>query len=608
MKQRVTHKDFTGQAQYEGILSSLGDPVTVQDRNFRIIYQNTAMKQLMGDVVGSHCYRAYEENSQICPDCPVAACFVDGGVHSAERTIRINGEKRIFENIASPLKNETGEVYAAVEVIRDITVRTKTEGRLLRFTNMYAALSHTNKAIIESENREAMFTRVCCAAVEFGKFSLAVIGLTDHEGVVRAVAHYGVAADYLDHLVVHADARREEGRGPTGRAIREGKPCICNDFHRDPSTTPWRVAALQNGIRASAAFPLTLHGEVVGAMKVYSDQAGFFDAEIVKLLTEMAANISFGLKNFSREEQRRQSEEALRYSEEQLQCVMKGSNDGYCDWHIPTSTVRMNARYFEMLGYLPGEIALTPIAIKRLIHPEDWNMADRFFDEELLSNHPSFEIAVRMRTKNGEWKWILYRGRVVERNEDGLTTRVAGTCTDITEKKMMEDQLRYANTHDQLTGLYNRAFFDAELARIKVGRTFPVSIVSADVDGLKEVNDNFGHIEGDRLIQLAAQAMKGSFRADDVVARMGGDEFAVILANADANVVKEAVKRVIACQAEINQGMKDYSLSISIGSATADSSEQLNEALRQADSRMYYYKFRRKSCQQDIRTLSLFAE
>lgn len=587
-------------ARYEEILASIGDAVTVQDRDFRIIYQNPAMKQLFGNCVGCICYTVYEKNAAVCPDCPVTACFIDGAVHSVERTIMVNGEQRIFANTSSPLRNEVGEIYAAVEVIRDITLRSNTEARLKRFMNMYAALSHTNKAIIESDNREEMFHRVCSAAVEFGKFPLAVIGLTDPEGVVRAVAHCGAAADYLDNLVVHADARREEGRGPTGRAIREGIPYICNDFHSDPITTPWRVAALQHGIRASAAFPLIFRGGVVGAMKVYSDQAGFFDTEIVELLTEMAANISFGLRNFSLEDQRRQSEEALRNSEEQLKLVMEGSNDGYCDWHIPSSTVRMSSRYIEMLGYLPGEIEQTPQAIKRLVHPEDWPLADTFIDEELVSRQPSFEIEVRMMAKGGAWKWILYRGKVVERNEKGLTIRVAGTCTDVTEKKMFEEQLRYASTHDQLTGLYNRAFFDAEFDRVKAGRNFPISIVSADVDGLKAVNDNFGHLAGDRLIQLAAQAMKVSFRADDVVARIGGDEFAVILANADATVVKEAVKRVIACQAKMSEGLADYTLSISIGSATAERGDQLDEALREADSRMYYYKFRRKSSQQSV--------
>lgn len=595
MKRREIAPNAFAQGHCEEILSSIGDAVTVQDRSFRIIYQNPPMQQILGNRVGSICHIAYEKNPGICPGCPVAASFEDGAVHKSVRTVLIDNEPRYFENTASPLRNERGDVYAAIEVVRDISLHKNTEERLRRFRNMYAALSHANKAILESASRAELFDLVCTAVVELGKFPLAVIGLTDPEGVVRAAAHCGAAAHYLDNLVVHADARSEEGRGPTGRAIREGIPYICNDFHNDPITTPWRVSALYHGIRASAAFPLSLQEEVIGALKVYSDQAGFFDSEIVELLTEMAANIAFGLRNFKLEEQRSQSDEALRSNEKRLKLVLEGSNDGYCDWDIPSATVWMSDRYVEMLGYQPGEIERTPKAIKQLVHPEDWPLADRFIDEDLVGRHPSFDIEVRMMTKSGAWKWVLYRGKVVERDSQGMTTRVAGTCTDITEKKMFEEQLRYASTHDQLTGLYNRTYFDAEFDRVKAGRNFPVSLVSADLDGLKAVNDRFGHVEGDRLLRLAAQTLKLSFRAEDVVARVGGDEFAVILPLADEDVVKRAVKRVLACQAEMNTGLTDYGLSISIGTATADSAEQLGEALKEADSRMYYYKFRRKS-------------
>lgn len=579
----------------EEILSAMSDAVTVQDRDFRIIYQNRAMKELFGGCTGKACYSVYEQKAGISPDCPVAACYRDGAVHTAERSIIVNGVPRLFDNTASPLRDANGEIHAAVEVLRDVTPRKQIEDRLTRFMNLYAALSHTNKAIMESVSREEMFNRISRAAVEYGKFSLAVIGLIDREGVVRSVAHFGEASRYLDSLVVHADARREEGRGPTGRAIREGVPYICNDFHRDPITTPWRISALEQGICASAAFPLKLQGAVVGAFKVYSDHAGYFDTEIVDLLTEMAANITFGLENFLREEQRIKSVEDLRSSEEQLKLVLEGSNDGFCDWHIPSSTVRMSARYLDMLGYAADELDTTPETIKRLVHPDDWHRVDAFIDDELARRHPAFEIEVRMLTKPGDVKWILYRGKVVERDENGMTIRVAGTCTDITEKKLYEEQLRYTSTHDQLTGLYNRAYFDAEFGRARVGRNYPVSIVIADVDGLKLVNDSFGHVAGDQLIQMAARALKESFRADDIVARIGGDEFGVILPNADAVVVKEAVKRVIACQSDISRDLDCIELSISIGSATADNAEQLNEALKQADSRMYYYKFRRKS-------------
>lgn len=595
MKQLHKQGSSLTQTDYQAILSALDDAVSVQDRNGRIIYQNPAYMQLLGVKSSSNPFTDDEEATTIDFDSQSAAVCMSGNIYSRERTLRISGKLHVFEIRTTPLRDESGHIYAAVESIRDISSHKQTEDQLTRYMNMYAALSHTNKAIMESSSRKVMFDRVCEAAVEFGKFSLSVIGLTDQDGTVRSVAHCGMASRYLDTLVVHSDAGREEGRGPTGKAIQEDKPYICNDFHNDPTTSPWRIAALKHGILSSAAFPLKVQGKVIGALKIYSDHAGYFDEEIVNLLGEMAANISFGLANFMHEDQRRNSQKALRYSEEQLKLVLEGSNDGFIDWHIPSSTVQMSARYLEMLGYTHDELLPKPATIKKLVHPDDWQRVEKLLNEELVRSHPAFETEARMLTKMGTWRWILYRGKVVEWDEHGMTTRVAGTCTDITEKKMYEEQLRYASTHDQLTGLYNRAYFDAEFARVKVGRNFPVSIVVADVDGLKLVNDHFGHAEGDRLIQMTAKALKESFRADDVVARIGGDEFAVILPNANIEAVKESIKRVLAFQQKLGKDLENGVLSISIGSATATSSKQLNDALKLADSQMYHYKSIRKS-------------
>jgi diguanylate cyclase (GGDEF)-like protein/PAS domain S-box-containing protein len=314
----------------------------------------------------------------------------------------------------------------------------------------------------------------------------------------------------------------------------------------------------------------------------------------VELLLEMSTNISFALDNFTREERRRIAEDALRNSEEQLKLVFEGSSDGFCDWRIDQRIVKLSPRFGQMLGYQPNELEQAPETVKHLVHPEDWPRAEKFLDDELMSKHPAFEIEVRMRDKSGEWKWIRHRGKVVEWDINGFAARVAGTVTDITDKIQYVEQLRFANTHDQLTGLFNRSFFDAEIDRMKSSRHYPVSVVMADIDGLKLVNDSFGHAAGDSLIKRAAQALRESFRGEDMVARIGGDEFAAILPAADEQVVKEAIKRVLACQEEFSRTDGEHTLSISLGSATAKNADQLGEALRLADSRMYYYKKRKQ--------------
>ncbi len=166
---------------------------------------------------------------------------------------------------------------------------------------------------------------------------------------------------------------------------------------------------------------------------------------------------------------------------------------------------------------------------------------------------------------------------------------VVGAFLDISERKRAEMKLRYLSTHDMLTGIYNRAYFDEELDRLKKGRKFPVSIVMADVDRLKEANDRLGHAAGDELLKHAAEVFKNAFRREDVAARIGGDEFAALLPNTDEAALVEAMERLHQQLVQSNQEhyRLPLPLSLSIGAATAHNGEELMNAWRKADQRMY---------------------
>lgn len=158
------------------------------------------------------------------------------------------------------------------------------------------------------------------------------------------------------------------------------------------------------------------------------------------------------------------------------------------------------------------------------------------------------------------------------------------------------NELLHMSTHDGLTGLHNRAYFDTEMDRIVKGRGYPVSIIVADVNGLKQANDVQGHGAGDKLLRQAAKVLRSTFRGEDVVARIGGDEFAVIMPKSSEPVALASVER-IRRQIVEQQEENSIPLSLAIGVAEAATPDDLQNAFRLADKKMYEDKRRQKSLQ-----------
>lgn len=178
---------------------------------------------------------------------------------------------------------------------------------------------------------------------------------------------------------------------------------------------------------------------------------------------------------------------------------------------------------------------------------------------------------------------------------DGNLVGAVHVARDVTKRREMEDRLRYLSTHDELTQLFNRAFFEAELENLRQGRISPISIVIADLDGLKMVNDKYGHDHGDALIKAAAGLLREAFRGGDTIVRLGGDEFAVLLKGVDEELMDTIMGRARKLLSS-GDSCSEHGLSIqfSLGCATTHMPAHLHEAIREADLAMYQDKKKRK--------------
>ncbi|MEX2616700.1 MAG: EAL domain-containing protein [Alphaproteobacteria bacterium] len=286
----------------------------------------------------------------------------------------------------------------------------------------------------------------------------------------------------------------------------------------------------------------------------------------------------------------------IRESEERYALAALGANDGLWDWNLDDGTIYLSPRWRSMLGLEENDLKNSPEEWLSRIHPDDVVAFCEGFDAHLDGTSSQFEHEFRMRHANGEYRWMQARGLAV-RQADGKVYRMAGSQSDITDRKLAEERLMHGALHDPLTSLPNRALMldrlGQALSRMERNDDLNFALAILDIDRFMLVNESLGHVVGDELLVSLSRRMEAEIGTGNTLARLGGDEFAILMENPDTLVdIKGYVKRlqeVIAKPFELLG--KDVYVSASFGIVPGDSSyTRASDMLRDADLAMYRAK------------------
>lgn len=253
--------------------------------------------------------------------------------------------------------------------------------------------------------------------------------------------------------------------------------------------------------------------------------------------------------------------------------------------------INANQAIEYMLGYQAED--LKALNLSDITLPDDQEIDAEMHQDVIDGKRIYYQVEKRYVRNDGILFWGMVTVSVVW-DETG-TPSLIYMVEDISARKSAEMQMQKASTHDAMTGLYNRAHFDREFNSLQFSMRMPVSIIVIDVDGLKQLNDTKGHEAGDRLIVSVAAILRESFRGDDIAARVGGDEFSVLLPETNEEGLHIVMERLLKYKSRFNEAAgTGGQVEFSVGAATAFKGEDIPKALKLADERMYADKVMRK--------------
>ena len=435
-EERITSSEHKFRALVENSI----DAIALLDEQGRIIYQSVSSEKVTGYSVSELLEKESvivhpEDKSRM--QMLFANTIQNPGVPQFSRH-RIDHKEKGWIEVEGTLTNmlHDKDVQAIVTNFRDVTERIQAEQKIINVNRLYSFISQINQAIVHSSSEKEVLREACRIAVQFGHFKMAWVGMLDiQKGTLNLVEENNI---HPDDLKLFENVAYDKN-GPTAQVLQTGKYYICNDIANAPDLDYWKPFVAARNIGSTMMLPIKKRGEIIGTFNLYAQERDLFNEDEIKLLQEVAGDISFAIDVFEKEHRRKEAEEKLRQNEFRLNEAQEIAHVGNWEIDLITNTHLWSQEAQRIIGFVSEGKHPVFETYMACIHPEDKPSILKMMSEARGTYSNSY-FYHRIIKPTGEVRYV-YSESKFEFNEFNEPVRLHGIIHDITNAKLAEDSL-----------------------------------------------------------------------------------------------------------------------------------------------------------------------